>query len=51
MYLCSKLETELTLMQKGHLALIVDKLTIDKGEDVLKTYQFGSKAVEHKVTY
>ena len=38
------------LAQEGHLAMISKDFILDQGEDALKIYKFGKKAVEHKVT-
>jgi hypothetical protein len=43
---------KLTTSQKGHLALILfSSLSIDRGKDVLKTYQFGRETIKHNVTW
>lgn len=42
---------KLILSQKGHLALIGQSLSIDKGEDILKIYQFGRETIKHNVTW
>jgi hypothetical protein len=42
----------LTISQKGQLALILfSSLSIDKGKDVLKIYQFGRETIKHNVTW